>query len=74
MLIYFQTVFPGSYLKQVSRDAGNLQSNHFTCVKMYPVSEYGFDICDPAQRLLIFQAMVSIKEYVKSGKARIGKY
>jgi len=71
---FWHTVFTGSYLRQVSKDAGALKPEHFTCLKMYPVSEYGLDICDPAQRLLIFQAMVAIKEYVSSGKARIGKY
>jgi hypothetical protein len=70
---FWHAVFPVKYLTQVGIDAGNLDPHLFTWLKTYPVSEFGLDICDPAQRLLIIQGFVAIRDYVQSG-ARIGKY
>ena len=66
-------VFPASYLERVLKHANNLKTN-FAWLKTFPVSELGLDICDPAQRVLIFQAMVAITQYVGSGKARTGMW
>jgi hypothetical protein len=66
-------VFPADYLSRVSVNAGNLEAEHFTWMKAYPVSVLGLDICDPQQRLKIFQGFVAIRDYVQAG-VRIGKY
>lgn len=71
--IKFVVVYPTDYLTRTLKHADDLLS-HFVWFKTYPVSEFGLDICNPSERLLIFQAMVAIIEYVSSGKAMIGAW
>lgn len=69
----FLSVFPASYLNRVLKRPYDLQDN-FVWLKVYPVSEFGFDICKPDDRLKIFQAFVAITKYVASGRARFGMW
>jgi hypothetical protein len=63
-----------TYLAQVSKKPGELKPDQFAWLKTYPVSKFGLNICNPAERLEIFRGFVAIKNYVQSGKARVGNY
>lgn len=52
----------------------SLVPSDIAAVKCVPVSQFGLDLCDPSQRLLVVQYMLSLMNYVESGQCKVGDY
>jgi hypothetical protein len=66
--------FPTSYLEQLSDFPSGLKPHHIVWQKMYPVSEYGLNFCDPVERVEIMQLLVGILDYFEKGSPKVGEY
>lgn len=71
---FWHSWMPAQYLQQLHIAPTGLGPSDFAWLKSYPVSEFGLDFCDPAQRLEIVCLLVGILDYVQSGNAKIGAY
>lgn len=71
-ILTWYLAFPHEYLEQISDSPSGLKPNHIVWQKMYPVSEYGLNCCDPQERIEILRLLVGILDYFERGVPQVG--
>jgi hypothetical protein len=68
---FWHAVFPAEYLDRLG---GSLRREDIVWLKVFPVSEFGYDFCVPAERMKIIRMIVAIIDYLMHGAPLAGKY
>jgi hypothetical protein len=69
---FYHAISPAVYLEVLAKKPTQLTINNFCVFKQYPASQWGLDICDPAQRTEILCLLSCLLNFITSGNAKIG--